>query len=305
MEQGSIPPPKQMQEGSREETMKPFRLYEPTTISETVSTLNEHGDDVKLYAGGTELLLAMKAGLLQYDGLVNIKNVSELDEVTFANNTLSIGARATHSIVEHSADVLAHAPLFASMEHRIANVRVRNVGTVIGNLCFAEPHSDPGALLLLYGAEIDIASLAGTRTTSVEELVVGPYETSLAADELVTRVRVPLLPNGMKGAYMKFGYHHRPTLGVGAGVTVADGKYADVRLTLGSVPPHPMRLRDAEAILRGAATSDGAAAAEAGRIAAEACDAIDDLHGSAEYKQHLVQVFVQRALKQAVERGEK
>jgi aerobic carbon-monoxide dehydrogenase medium subunit len=285
--------------------MKPFRLYEPTTIDETVATLNDQGDEVKLYAGGTELLLAMKTGLLQYDGLVNVKSVPELEGVSFANGTLIIGARATHTAVELSPDVLTHAPLIASVEHRVANVRVRNVGTVVGNLCFAEPHSDPGALLLLYAAEVDIASPSGTRSASVEELVVGPYETSLAVDELVTRVRVPVLPNGMRGAYMKFGYHHRPTLGVGAAVSVVDGKFADVRLTLGSVPPQPMRLRDAEVALRGAATGDGAATSEAGRIAAEACDAIDDLHGTAEYKRHLVQVFVQRALTEAVERGVK
>ena len=285
--------------------MKPFRLYEPTTINETVATLSELSVGGKLYAGGTELLLAMKTGLLQYEGLVNVKSVPELDGVSFADDTLTIGARATHSMVEHSADVLAHAPLIAGVEHRIANVRVRNVGTVVGNLCFAEPHSDPGALLLLYEAVVDIASPRGSRSVSVEELVVGPYETSLAGDELVTHVRVPLLPTGMRGAYLKFGYHHRPTLGVGAAVTVVDGKFVDVRLTLGSAPPKPTRLREAETLLHGAATDDGAAATEAGRIAAEACDAIDDLHGSAEYKRHLVQVFVQRALTEAVERGVK
>jgi carbon-monoxide dehydrogenase medium subunit len=285
--------------------MKPFRLYEPTTINEAVSTLNELGDDAKLYAGGTELLLAMKTGLLQYGGLINVKSVPELEGVTFANGTLTIGARATHSAVEQSPDVLANAPLIASVEHRVANVRVRNVGTVVGNLCFAEPHSDPGALMLLYDAEVDIASPSGTRSSTIEDLVVGPYETSLGGDELVTRVRVPMLPGAMKGAYMKFGYHHRPTLGVGAAVSIADGQYTDVRLTLGSTPPKPIRVRDAEAVLRGAATSDAAAVAEAGRLAAEACDAIDDLHGSAEYKRHLVDVFVQRALTEAVERGVK
>lgn len=285
--------------------MKPFRLYEPATVDETVATLSHLGDEGKLYAGGTELLLAMKTGLLQYDSLVNVKTVPALDGVTFRDGSLVIGARATHSTVEHSTDVLAHAPLISGVEHRVANVRVRNVGTVVGNLCFAEPHSDPGALLLLYEGVVDIASPGGNRSISLEELVLGPYETSLAHDELVTCVRVPLLPGDMRGAYLKFGYHHRPTLGVGAAVSVADGRFIDVRLTLGSVPPKPTRLRNAESVLRGEATDDRTAAAEAGRIAAEACDAIDDLHGSADYKRHLVQVFVQRALTEAVERGVK
>jgi carbon-monoxide dehydrogenase medium subunit len=285
--------------------MKPFRLYEPTTIGETVSTLRELGDGAKLYAGGTELLLAMKTGLLQYDGLVNVKQVPELDGVAVEVGVLSIGAAATHARVEHAGEVLASFPLIAKVEHTVANVRVRNVGTLAGNLCFAEPHSDPGALLLLYDAAVDIAGPDATRSVGIEDLVVGPYETSLAGDELLTRVRVPGFPEGMQGAYVKFGYHHRPTLGMGAAVRVVDGVFADVRLTLGSVSPTPLRLRGAEDALRGERVDSATAIAEAGRLAAEVCDAIDDLHGSAEYKRHLVSVFVGRALTEAIERGER
>ena len=285
--------------------MKPFRLYEPTTISETVSTLRELGNGAKLYAGGTELLLAMKTGLLQYDGLVNVKQVPALDGVAVEAGVLSIGASATHTRLEHSAEVLASFPLIAKVEHTVANVRVRNVGTLAGNLCFAEPHSDPGALLLLYDAEVEIAGPDATRSVGIEDLVVGPYETSLAWDELLTRVRVPAFPDGMHGAYVKFGYHHRPTLGIGAAVRVVDGVFADVRLTLGSVSPIPLRLRGAEDALRGEPVDSATAIAEAGRLAADVCDAIDDLHGSAEYKRHIVNVFVGRALTEAIERGER
>ena len=285
--------------------MKPFRLYEPTTINETVSTLRDLGDGAKLYAGGTELLLAMKSGLLQYDGLVNVKQVPELDGLAVADNVLSVGARATHSTVEHADEVLSDFPLIARVEHGVANVRVRNVGTIAGNLCFAEPHSDPGALLLLYEAEVEIVGPDATRSMGIEELVVGPYETSLAPDELLTQVRVQGFPEGMRGAYLKFGYHHRPTLGVGAAVRVEDGVFADVRLTLGSVSPMPMRLRASEDVLRGERLDSATATARAGDLAVDVCDAIDDLHGTAEYKRHLVTVFIERALTEAVERGER
>ena len=122
---------------------------------------------------------------------------------------------------------------------------------------------------------------------------------------MLTRVRVPGFPEGMQGAYLKFGYHHRPTLGLGAAVRVVDGVFADVRLTLGSVSPTPMRLRGAEDALRGERVDSATAIAAAGQLAADACDAIDDLHGTAEYKRHIVSVFVGRALTEAVERGER
>ncbi len=283
--------------------MKPFGLHEPTTVSEAVGALHELGDGGKLYAGGTELLLAMKSGLLEYDTLVNVKSVPDLGDVSLDGTSLLIGASATHSTIEHSDVVKEHFPLIADVEHRVANVRVRNVGTLVGNLCFAEPHSDPGALLLLYDAEVNVVSPAGSRVISIEDLVVGPYETSLASDEFVTHVTVPALPDGMKGTYLKFGYHHRPTLGIGAAVKVTNGVLDDVRLTLGSVSPKPLRLLDAEAALRRSRVDDASAAAQAGELASSVCDAIDDLHGSAEYKRHLVEVFVARAITAAVNDG--
>lgn len=285
--------------------MKPFGLQEPSTVGEAVGALRELGDDGKLYAGGTELLLAMKSGLLEYGTLVNVKSVADLNDVSMDGTSLHIGASATHSMVEHSAVVNEHFPLIADVEHRVANVRVRNVGTLVGNLCFAEPHADPGALLLLYEAQASVVGASGTRTVSIDELVVGPYETSLASDEFVSHVSVPPLPDGMVGAYMKFGYHHRPTLGIGAAVAVTNGTIEDVRLTLGSVSPSPVRLRDAEDALRGAAVGDESAMTRAGEIAAAVCDAIDDLHGTAEYKRHLVTVFVARAVAAAISKGVK
>ena len=288
--------------------MKPFRLHEPTTIEEAVSTLSEHAETAKLYAGGTELLLAMKAGLLHYDDLVNVKTVAALDAISSDNGTLAIGASATHTAIEHSPLVRERFPLLSRVEHGVANVRVRNVGTMGGNLCFAEPHSDPGTVLLLYEAEAQVTGPGGTRTMAVEELTAGPYETTLSPDELLTAVRVPPLPQGMRCAYEKFGYHHRPTLGIAAAVQVTDGVLEDVRLALGCVSPTPMRLREVEAVLKGervSAIGEGSTAvAEAGRIAAAAAEAIDDMHGSAEYKEHLVHVFLGRVLAQAIEAKE-
>ena len=203
--------------------LRPFRLHEPTTVEEATSLLADLGGAARPYAGGTELLLAMKAGVLAYDHLVNVKTVAGLDSIAYHDGVLRIGCAVTHRELEGSAVLRERFALLAGVERRGANVRVRNVGTLGGNLCFAEPHSDPGMALLLYEAAVEVAGPRGRRTIALEELATGPYETALADDELLTRIDVPELPAGMAGAYLKFGYHQRPTLGIGVAVRLSDG----------------------------------------------------------------------------------
>ena len=286
--------------------LRPFRLHEPTTVEEATSLLADLGDAARPYAGGTELLLAMKAGILDYTHLVNVKTIAGLDAIDFDGGVLRIGSAVTHRELESSAVLRDRFALLAGVERRVANVRVRNVGTIGGNLCFAEPHSDPGTALLLYDASVEVAGPGGRRTISVEALASGPYETALADDELLTRIDVPELPAGMAGAYLKFGYHQRPTLGVGVAIKLGGGSppvIEDVRVALGSVSPRPLRLRDVEDRLRGCSTADAVAlaAAEAGELAAAASEAVDDLHGSADYKRHVTKVYLGRALEGAIE----
>jgi carbon-monoxide dehydrogenase medium subunit len=288
--------------------LKPFRLHEPTTVGEAVGLLREHGDAARLYAGGTELLLAMKAGFLHYDDLVNVKTIAGLDRISQdPDGTLHIGPAATHAALESSPLVAECRPLLADVEHRVANVRVRNVGTIGGNICFAEPHSDPAAVLVLSGARLELTGPRGTRMVRMDELQTGPYETVLADDEMLTDIVVQHEPDGVRSAYLKFGYHHRPTLGIAVDVILDAGgtTIEDVRVALGSVPPVAFRVRAAEDVLKGERAAsvlafDSSVAARAGEIAAEACGATGDLHGSAEYKRHLVEVLVPRAVAQAI-----
>ena len=260
-----------------------------------------------LYAGGTELLLAMKSGLLAYDALINVKSIAGLDAVAADDRGVVIGASATHSAVERDALARERLPLLAEVEHSVANARVRNVGTLAGNLCFAEPHSDPATLLLIYEAELDAQGPSASRRIPVGELQTNSYETSLAPDEMVTAVRVPPFPAGMSGAYSKFGRHHRPTLGVAAAVAVADGRVADVRIAIGCVSPVARRLPRSEDVLRGervdGLAADAPALREACRLAAEDADAVADLHGEADYKAHLARVFLERTLLRALARN--
>lgn len=288
--------------------MKPFRLHEPATPQEAAALLAQESGAAALYAGGTELLLAMKAGLLAYDALINVKSVAGLDAIAAADGgTVVIGAGATHSAVERDPLVRERLPLLAEVTHSVANARVRNVGTLAGNLCFAEPHSDPAALLLVYEAEIDAQGPSAARRIPMSALQTNSYETSLAPDEMVVAVRVPPLPAGMSGAYSKFGRHHRPTLGVAAAAAVADGRLADVRLAVGCVSPVARRLSRSEDVLRGERVdeigADAPALREACRLAAEDAEAVADLHGEADYKEHLTRVFLERTLLRALARN--
>ncbi|MEE3004107.1 MAG: xanthine dehydrogenase family protein subunit M [Chloroflexota bacterium] len=302
--------------------LRPFKLHEPASVDDAVSLLGHYGEEAKVYCGGTELLLAMKEGLLRYNHLVNIKTVSGLDEVSFdsSSGVLSIGAAVTHSALEQSYQIQSHFPMIAQAEGNVANVRVRNVGTIGGNLCFSEPHSDPGAFLLLFDAQVQIQGTGRRRTITLAELTLGPFETCLEDDEILTAILVPQFPQGMTGAYLKFGYHVRPTLGVGVAVRL-DGKpgdgegiqratVAEARVSVGSAGPKAKRVPEAEDLVRGKTVADllpssngngPSPMAEAGRLSGRAADPMDDIHGSAEYKEHMIGVFLRRAFAQAIQ----
>ena len=143
--------------------LRPFEIHEPSTVGEASRLLATLGDDATVYAGGTELIPVMKEGLASYRHLINIKTIPGLDVITERNGVLSIGALATHRRIEQAPQVHTHAPLLARVTSRVANLRVRQMGTLGGNLCFAEPHSDPAAVLLAHSAELVLARDGGER----------------------------------------------------------------------------------------------------------------------------------------------
>ena len=291
--------------------LQPFQLHEPTTVAEASGLLRRLGDEARIYAGGTELLLAMKQGLLRYGHLVNIKPIG-LDGIAFDGaapseaGRLRLGATATHRAVERSDVIGRRYPMLAAMERHLANVRVRAVGTVGGNLSFAEPHSDLATVLLLYNATVTIGSAAGRRTIGVADLLLDAYTTALAADELLLEIDVPALPAGAGAAYRKFAFFERPSVGVGAVLIPSAGGagVGEARVAVGCVGPVPRRVEDAERVLDGVPLRDSAferAAAEAAAAVRRACDPVDDLYGSADYKRHLAGVFTERTLAEARE----
>jgi carbon-monoxide dehydrogenase medium subunit len=286
--------------------LPPFEIHQPATSAEAALLRSVHGDSAVLYAGGTELLLAMKEGLGSFEHLIDVKTIVGLDGLTLdAGGALAIGATVTHRQVERSPLIRERFPLLAEMARQVANARVRAVGTLGGNLCFGEPHSDPPTALLVHDAAVTLHRAADHRRLSLADFVVGPYETALGEDEILTSVDVPPLPARAFGAYLKFGMHERPTVAVAA-LLVVDERATHVteaRVAVGCVGPVATRLPALESQLSGvaiAALQNGFAAAGS---AGTALDAVSDLHGSAAYKRHLASVLVKRALAVAATRA--
>lgn len=288
--------------------LRPFVLHRPRTAEEACALLARLGEDAAPYAGGTELLLLMKLGLLRPRHLVDVKRVAGFDDIADGVR-LSIGAGVTHRTVERSAVVQARCPLMASVARHVGNVRVRNVGTVGGNLAFADPHSDLATLFLALDASVELVSPRGRRELTLAEFVRGPWETARAADELLTSVRLTPWPASTAAAFVKFGVHERPTLGIAVALRL-DGsgtgraRVVDARIAIGCVNPCPARAPGAEARLSGVALAElEDVAGEAAALAAASADTADDLHGSADYKREMVAVFVRRALRAAAARA--
>lgn len=289
--------------------LRPFELHRPATADEACATLARLGDDAVPYAGGTELLLLMKEGLLRPRHLVDVKRIPGLDAVVREDRRLTIGATVTHRALERADAVRMHCPVLASVARHVANVRVRNVGTVGGNLAFADPHSDLATMLLALDASVDLVSPRGRRTLTLDAFVRGAWDTDRAPDELLTAVSFTPWAGQTAAAYVKFGLYERPTLGIAVTLLVeADERrrlcIADARIAVGCVNPRPARARDAEVRLLGAAVEDAEdVIAQVAARAADAADPADDLHGSADYKRHMVAVFTRRALRAAVARA--
>jgi carbon-monoxide dehydrogenase medium subunit len=283
--------------------LRRFHLEEPGSVREVSELLGRFGESAKIYAGGTELLLAMKEGLVQYERLIDVKAVPGLNEVHTSNGAIKIGALCTHHQLETSSLLQQKLPSLVKLEQNVANVRVRQVGTMGGNLCFAEPHADPGTLLIALGAKMIAEKASGKREIAAEKFFVDAYETCLEADELMTAIEVPVPAANSGAAYLKFGYLERPSVGVAVALTLnpAEKSLNDIRIGVGCAGPAPKRVAEAEGMLRDKSIEEVTReVAKAGEIAARAAEAISDLHGSQEYKEHIVGVLLKRALHSAL-----
>ena len=286
-------------------TLPPFELHRPDSLEDASRLLTELGDDAVILCGGTELLLLMKLGFADHPHVVDVKRIAELRRLDATADVLEVGAAMTHREVERAGVVRERWPALAMMERNVGNLRVRVMGTIGGNLCFADPHSDPATFLLATGGSLVCRRGDGpARELSITDFVKGPYQTALETGELVTSVRVPHPGPGAGVAHEKMSLHERPAVTVTCLARVQDGVVASARVAVGSVGNRPGRALDAENALAGAAADEldsrVTAAAEA---AAAAAEPVEDGNGSVEYKRQLVRVLVTRCVRTAVERA--
>jgi carbon-monoxide dehydrogenase medium subunit len=269
--------------------LPPFQLHRASSISEAVGLLDSHEESV-VYMGGTELLLLMKLGMANPEHLIDCKRVPGLREIRVTESAVQIGAAVTHREIERHAALRERLPVLSEMTRQVANVRVRNAGTLLGNLCFAEPHSDPATLLLALDAQVEVASATGIRWVALADFIHGPLQTALGEAEVAASVSVPLPPVGTQARYQRFATHERPSANV---AVVTGGPPGNTRVVAGAVGPRPIRIPAVEVALENHVSPSRSDVASA---VAETLEAYDDENGRADYKTHIVGVLVSRAI---------
>jgi len=283
--------------------MIPFELAEPTSLAAAVKLLNPDDPTVRPIAGGTALMLMMKAGVFNPEKLISLRKIeSRYSSIVASADGLRIGAMTTLSDLEHSADVKKHAPVIIRTLLTLSNVRVRNVATVGGALAHGDPHMDLPPVLMALGATATVIGPNGERKVAVEDLFSGYYETTLEKNELIAEVHVPS-QGSRKASYFKVttgSADDWPALGVAA-VLDGDAKsIKSVRLVASAATDKATRLKAAETVLNGR-TVDDKLLAEAGEAAVKEAEFIADVRGSVPYKKELMKVYVRRAVRAALD----
>lgn len=279
--------------------MRDFDYLEPTSVEEASRMLGDLGDEVRVIAGGTALMLGMRQRMLAPTHLVSVAKIERLHGIDFDPvRGLRIGALSRHTDVARSPLVQQHVPMLASMAGRVANPQVRNQGTIGGNLCYADPATDPPGCLLALDAQVVLGSDRGERVLSIEKFLVDYYVTALEPDEIVLEIRVPPLATGTTGVYTRFlrtAAEHRPLVNV-ALLARHDGMLCrTARITVGASTPIPTRLRRAEAFLEGRVVTREVAFDVAAMVA-EDITPMSDQRGSSEFRRDMVRVVARRTV---------
>ena len=256
-----------------------FGLHRPESIAEALEVLTF--DDLPV-AGGTELLLAMRMRVLRPDTLVDIKRIPELQTIEKRDGHIVIGGTVTHAAASASPVIREHFPILPRVLSQVGNPRIRASGTLAGNLVFAEPKSDVTTILMGLDAEIVLASNTGMRGLSVDEFILGAYYAAREPGELLTAIKIPV-GRVVAAAYLKYQTMERPTVGVAALDLNLEGRHVR-RIVVGAVADRP-HMVDVET----------PAPVNASAIAAE-IEPIADIAGTARYKRHVTEVYINRAV---------
>ena len=274
-----------------------FAYHRPSDIAEAVRHLQDYDGAARVLAGGQSLMPMMNMRLWRPDALIDINGLTDLAQLTADGDETRIGALVRYSTLEFSPLVAARLPLIKAMVAFVGDRQVRNRGTIGGSLVQGDPTGEMPLGCLVLGATVSALGPSGTRTIAMADLYEGAYATILAPDEVLTEVRFP--PHPLHFAFRECCRRHNDfcVLSVAAtGRADEDGRWSGLRIGLGGVNDTPVLAEAGMALLEGSRLDDADIAA-AGEAALDAIDPPDDIRGSAEYRAHLVPLYVARVLR--------
>ena len=280
-----------------------FKYLQPKSLEETLGLLDKYGEQAKLLAGGTDLIVKMKDGVVKPKYVIDLSRLEELKFISKENGVIKIGALTTLREIETSPIIRENVHVLSDAIEKMASWQIRNLGTIGGNLCNASPAADTAPPLLVLEAELKLTSSEGERTVPIDQFFTGPGETILKNNELLTEIQIPIMSNHAGTAFLKLGRRFAHTLSivsVATLVVVEDDVFKDVRIALGSVAPTPVRAKKTEDRFRGlSATKD---AVEKSCVwVVEDISPISDVRASAEYRKEMSIVLTKRALIEALD----
>ena len=280
-------------------TIQSFDLLRPRSLQEASELLVRHGDEARLIAGGTTLVILMKQRAVHYPFLVDLQSVPGLDQITEEQDGIRIGALVTHRAVELSAVIRKSVPVVSDAFGKIGNVRVRETASVGGNLAHADYRLDPPPALLILDGQVSAFGPKGARSIPLKDFFHGMYETALGPGEILVDVKVRFMPKQGRAVYLKYSAlsaNDWPCLGVAALLAKENGRCTELRLALGGVATTPVLIHGLE-FVRGE-TLTGTILDEVLRVVDAQISPFADLRGSEWYKRQMARVFVQRAIEQ-------
>ena len=272
-----------------------FTYIKAKSVDEAVSLLQEHGDEARLLAGGHSLIPALKLRLNDYQYLIDVSKITELQQIAEKDGAIHIGAMVTHGAIVDSGLIQEKLSFFSQAADLIGDVQVRNLGTIGGSIAHADPAADWPALLLAAEATVHVTGSNGGRSIAAEDFFHGLYTTALEEGEIITSISVPVR-TGAKSAYVKFMQPASRFAIVGcAAIVGGNGTAQDVRIAFSGVSATPFRDKDVEAALEGSALNDETIQAAAGK-AAEGVSIMNDHYASEDYRKQMAKVYCKRAL---------
>lgn len=281
-----------------------FQYLESADLDQVLTWLDTYREKARVLAGGTDLLVKMKSGLLEPEYVIYIKKISKLDYIESDNGELRIGAVTTLDRIERDATVRAcYSALYEAVRSMAAKA-VKNMGTIGGNLGNASPAADTAPPLLVYGASLKLASREGERVVPVTEYFLGPGKSVIKPQELLTEISIPRLGPDTGSSFLKFGRVSADIAKINVAVCLRrSGKRCEsCRIAFGSVAPIPIRVLEAEKVLEGQELNPELIKAAA-QVAAAEIKPITDNRSTRAYRQKVSRVMLEEALQAAWQRA--